>query len=71
MMKMEAEVHHHHHLLFNIHYGMQGNLLNWLSAFLLNRQQVVVVDGEPSTPAPVTSDVPQGTVLRPILFILY
>ena len=51
-------------------YDIHGNLLNWLRAFLLNRQHVVVVDGEPSIPAPLTSGVPQGTVLAPILFIL-
>ena len=52
-------------------YGIKGKLLQWLKQFLENRQQVVVVDGKHSQPAPVISGVPQGTVLGPILFILY
>ena len=52
-------------------YGIRGPLLVWLTQFLRNRQQVVVVDGHKSRPEPVISGVPQGTVLGPILFILY
>ena len=52
-------------------YGIQGNLYTWLTQFLRGRQQVVLVDGEPSRPAPVLSGVPQGTVLGPVLFLLY
>ena len=52
-------------------YGVRGKLLTWLTCYLSDRQQTVVIDGEHSFPAKVLSGVPQGTVLGPILFIIY
>ena len=62
----------HSRLLHKLHhYGINGSLHNWISSFLQGRQQSVVIQGSPSRPAEVLSGVPQGTVLGPLLFLIY
>ena len=52
-------------------YGIIGNTYQWISSFLSDRHQKVVIDNVSSDSVPVVSGVPQGTVLGPILFIIY
>jgi len=52
-------------------HGITGKLLTWFESYLTDRTVQVRVDGALSKPVAVTSGVPQGSVLGPILFLLY
>ena len=52
-------------------YGIRGEILRWIISFLSNRTQQVVVSGTQSLSCSVSSGVPQGSVVGPVLFLLY
>ena len=62
----------HRRLLLKLErYGIDSPLLNWFQSFLIGRSQRVVLRGSHSSWTQVKSGVPQGTILGPILFIMY
>ena len=62
----------HSKLIWKLHqYGIRGNALSWIRAFLGIRSQIVVIEGEESGSVLVSSGVPQGSVLGPILFLVF
>ena len=62
----------HMRLLYKLKwYGIRGGTLDWIKFFLTDRTQRVVLDGAESLPGPVLSGVPQGSILDPILFLIY
>ena len=62
----------HAGLIYKLHQsGISSNLLNWFKNYLSDRQQRVVIHGQSSEWSSIKAGVPQGSVLGPLLFLLY
>ena len=63
---------HHHRLLLKLQsYGITNKTHTWITSWLTQRVQRVVIRGAASGWLPVKSGVPQGTVLGPLMFLIY
>ena len=62
----------HHHLLHKLHIvGITGKIWYWIKSYLLGWYHYVSLDGQSSEYLPVKSGVPQGSILGPLLFLVY
>ena len=62
----------HRRLLYKLdYYGIRGSTHKWITSWLSERFQKVVLDGQASDPVPVLSGVPKGSVIGPVLFLIF
>ena len=62
----------HNWILYKLDfYGIRGSTHKWISSWLSGRSQKVVLDVQATNPAPVLSGVPLGSVLGPVLILIF
>jgi retron-type reverse transcriptase len=63
----------HEILLDKMHhfFGITGTQLKWFESYLNNRVQQCLINGQLSSPKTITCGVPQGSIMGPLLFLLY